>query len=133
MKEKVKVTLRFLLPRAGITDTEQTLSSLRTLVLTLRSGCGAQPVIVRNTNSESLSDFLQKSQTPIEALWSWHSIDLRVIALYPSFENIVHALKRFARPIDQRPNQSERLFLCDLQTGEFAASRARYRAHDCSG
>ena len=29
--------------------------------------------------------FLQKSQTPAEALWSLCSIDLRVIALHPSF------------------------------------------------
>ena len=41
--------------------------------------------LVRDTISESLSGFPQKSQTPIEALWSLRSIDLRVIALHPSF------------------------------------------------
>ena len=40
-----------------------------------------------DTISESLSDFLLKSQTPFEALWSLRSIDIRVIALYPSFVN----------------------------------------------
>ena len=40
--------------------------------------------IVRDTISESLSDFLQKSQTPADALWSLRSNDLRVIALHPS-------------------------------------------------
>ena len=43
--------------------------------------------IVEDTISESLSDFLLKSQTPFEALWSLRSIDLRVIALHPSFVN----------------------------------------------
>ena len=41
--------------------------------------------IVRDAISESLSGFPQKSQTSIEALWSLRSIDLRVIALHPSF------------------------------------------------
>ena len=41
--------------------------------------------IGRDTISESLSDFLQRSQTPVEALWSLRSIDLRVIALLLSF------------------------------------------------
>ena len=35
--------------------------------------------LVRDTISESLSDFLLKSQTPFKALWSLRSIDLRVI------------------------------------------------------
>ena len=35
--------------------------------------------------NESLSGFLQKSQTPKQALWSLCSIDLWVIALHPSF------------------------------------------------
>ena len=39
------------------------------------------------TISESLSDFLLKSQIPVEALWSLRSIHLRVIALHPSFVN----------------------------------------------
>ena len=41
--------------------------------------------VVQDTISESLSDFAQKDQTPVEALWSLRSIDLRVIALHPSF------------------------------------------------
>ena len=45
------------------------------------------PFFVRDTISESLSDFLLKSQLPVEALWSLRSIDLRVIALHPSFVN----------------------------------------------
>ena len=32
---------------------------------------------VRDTISESLSDFLKKSQTPVQALWSLRNIDLR--------------------------------------------------------
>ena len=43
--------------------------------------------LVRDTISESLSDFLLKSQIPAEALWSLRSIDLRVIVLHPSFVN----------------------------------------------
>ena len=34
---------------------------------------------------KNLSDYLQKSQTPVEALWSLRSIDLRVIALHLTF------------------------------------------------
>ena len=41
--------------------------------------------IVWDSISESLSDFLQKSQMPVQALWSLGSINLRVIALHPSF------------------------------------------------
>ena len=44
--------------------------------------------IVRDAISESLSDFLLKSQVPVEALWSLRSIDLRVIAFHPSFVNL---------------------------------------------
>ena len=44
-----------------------------------------KPGFVRDTISESLSGFPLKSQTPIEALWCLRSIDLRVIALHPSF------------------------------------------------
>ena len=44
--------------------------------------------LVRDTISESLSDFLLKSQIPVEALWSLRSIHLRVIALHPSFVNL---------------------------------------------
>ena len=40
---------------------------------------------VRDTISESLSDFLLKSQIPVEALWSLRNIDPRVIALHPFF------------------------------------------------
>ena len=65
-----------------------------------------KPLLARDTSSESLSDFLQKSQMPVEALWSLRSIDLRVIALSPSFCEIAHAPKRFGRPIDRRANQS---------------------------
>ena len=46
-------------------------------------------IIVRDTISESLSGFPQKSQTPIEALWSLRSIDLRVIAHDPSFVKLI--------------------------------------------
>ena len=42
-------------------------------------------LLLRDTISESLSDFPQKNQTPVEELWSLRSIDLRVIALHPSF------------------------------------------------
>ena len=34
----------------------------------------ARNALVRDTISESLSDFLQESQTPVEALWSLRSI-----------------------------------------------------------
>ena len=52
----------------------------------LRKTLGEQePALVQDTISESLSGFPQKSQTPIEALWSLRSIDLRVMALHPSF------------------------------------------------
>ena len=44
-------------------------------------------VLVQDTISGSLSDFLWKKQTPAKALWSLRSIDLRVIALHPSFVN----------------------------------------------
>ena len=50
----------------------------------VRSNSGFVP----DTISESLSDFLLKSQTPFEALWSLCSIDLRVIALHASFVNL---------------------------------------------
>ena len=40
---------------------------------------------VRDTVSKSLSDFLRKGQISFQALWSLRSIDLRVIALHPSF------------------------------------------------
>ena len=42
--------------------------------------------LVRDTISERLSDFLEKSQTtPVEALWSLRSIDCRV---HPSFGKV---------------------------------------------
>ena len=50
-----------------------------------KDGSDAVIFLVRDTISESLSDILLKSQTPVEALWSLRSIDLRVIALHPSF------------------------------------------------
>ena len=53
----------------------------------LRSPCLSYkfPSTTCYTISESLSDILQRSQTPVEALWSLRSIDLRVITLHPSF------------------------------------------------
>ena len=44
-------------------------------------------LLVRDTISESRSDFLLRSKTPVEAPWSLRSIDLRVIALHQSFVN----------------------------------------------
>ena len=44
-------------------------------------------MLVGDTISESYPDFLLKSQTPVEVLWNLRSIDLRVIALHPSFVN----------------------------------------------
>ena len=55
--------------------------------LLLGHGDEIEPCLVRDTISESLLDFPLKSQTPVEALWSLPSIDLRVIALHPSFVN----------------------------------------------
>ena len=43
---------------------------------------------VRDTVSESLSDILQNSQTPVQALWNQRSIDLRFITLHPSFVKV---------------------------------------------
>ena len=59
---------------------------------------------VWDTISESLSDALLKRQTPFQALWSLRSVDLKIIALHPSFGEIAHSQERFARPIDQRAN-----------------------------
>ena len=50
--------------------------------MTLRS------ILVRDTVTESLWDFLLKSQTPVDALWSLRSIDLTVMALHPFFFNL---------------------------------------------
>ena len=49
--------------------------------------CNFADLLVRDTISECLLDFSLKSQTPVEALWILRSIDLRVIALHPSFVN----------------------------------------------
>ena len=45
-------------------------------------------LFVRDSISESLSDFLLMSQTPVEARWSLRSIDLRAITLHLSFVNL---------------------------------------------
>ena len=42
------------------------------------------PILFGILSVKSFSDFLQRSQTSVEALWSLRSIDLRVIALHLS-------------------------------------------------
>ena len=57
--------------------------------LTLQSeqsgGVGSILGLVRDTTSGILSDLRQESHTPVQALWSLRSIDLRVIAPHPFF------------------------------------------------
>ena len=56
------------------------------LSLRLNGNCFvARLIIVRDAVNQSLLDFLLKSQTPVETLWSLRSIDVRVIARRPSF------------------------------------------------
>ena len=73
-------------------------------------------------NNARFPDFLQKSQTLVQALLSEGSINL--IALHSSFVKIAHTPKRFACPIDQRANR-----LCDLQKGKFEVSRTSIEAN----
>ena len=70
-------------------------------------------------------DFLLKSKTSVEALWSLRSIDLRVIAIHPSFVNMRMPRNTSLAPLKSDPMRVNVFFLCDLQNGEFAVSRTR--------
>ena len=56
--------------------------------LSLNLACAFVKNFVRDTISESILDFLQKSQTPVQALWSLRNIDLRVIAFHLFIVNL---------------------------------------------
>ena len=71
--------------------------------------------IVRDTVSESLLDFLQKSQTPVQVLWSLRSIDPMVIAFHPSFVNLRMPQNASLVLLISEPN---RVNICDLQKGK---------------
>ena len=78
-------------------------------------------IFVRDTIIEGLSDFLQKSQTPVQALWSLRCIDLRVITLHPSFVKL-----RMLKNASLVPLISARIrtnVVSFVIYGEFAASR----------
>ena len=60
---------------------------------------------VRDTFNESLSDFYMKSQIPVAALWSLHSINLRVIALHPSFVNLRMPQEALLVPLISEPTR----------------------------
>ena len=79
---------------------------------------------VQDTISESLLDFPRKSQTPVEALWSLRSIDLRVIALHPSLANSHMPQNASLVSLISEPIRVNVFFLCHSQKGEFAVSRA---------
>ena len=108
-------------------------------------------VVVRDTISESLSDFLQKSQTPVEALWSLRSIDHRVIALHSSFVKLhmpqnaslillisepirvnVFSFVIYKRGNSQHPEQVDLVFvLFDLGLKSVDSSQSTRQARQC--
>ena len=68
------------------------------------------PYLVQDAFSKSLSDFLLKSQTPVEVLWSLRSIDLRVIALQPSFVNLRMPRNASLVPLTSKPQARREIF-----------------------
>ena len=59
--------------------------------------------IVRDTISEILSDFLPKSKTPVQVLWSLRSIDFRVISLHLSFVKLCMSQNASLAPLISEP------------------------------
>ena len=83
--------------------------------------------LVQDAINESLSDFSREAGRPSKRFGVCEvsisrSSPFTLLQLFLC--EFAHAPKRLARPIDQRAIQSQRIFLCDLQNGEFVVSQA---------